>query len=102
MCINAFLSQTEAEVEAALSQLREEGARVEAEGACVREEGERVKRERQALERDRERMEAFGTEIQHRAQEIEEMCQVAMAVEYTGIFGYSWFFSPSIVGCACA
>ena len=81
MCLILHPSQTEAEVESALSQLRQEGARVEAEGARVREEGERVMRERQALERDRDRMEAFGAEIQQRAQEIEEMCQVHWAKE---------------------
>ena len=65
-----------AELEASLSHAREESARVAAEGAEVRREVEQLRGERAALERDQEKMEAFGLEVQRRAQEVEEMCQV--------------------------
>ena len=77
-----YYIQTEAELQAAMSNVKEESAKLASDVAKVRADREKLLREKAKLQAEKERTELVGKDLERRSAEVHEMAQVCVLVHF--------------------
>ena len=82
ICTYPYHIQTEAELQAAMSNVKEESAKLASDVAKVRADREKLLREKAKLQAEKERTELVGKDLERRSAEVHEMAQVCVLVHF--------------------